>query len=338
MRKGIIGAGNWILDKIKIIDWWPGEGNLCSITQQLDSPGGGPCNVLFDIAAIDPAVPLYAAGRLGDDAEGKVLLDAMKKHNIDSGCITFSKSASTSFTDVMSGNGKRTFFHCRGANAEFSPDDLMQIDVPAKFFYLGYLLLLDSFDKIEESTGKPAACRALAAMRSKGYKTIVDFVSDAPERFRSVVAPTLPEIDILIVNEIEAQACTGITLRNGDGSLNTAGLPDAVDKLLEMGVRETVVIHFPEGAVGKERGGEYICTPSCHIELADIVGSTGAGDAFAAGTIYALHENWELEKAMRFGSASSFFNLKSATATEGAVSREVMLKHLENCEFNPLPR
>ena len=31
MRKGIIGAGNWILDKVKIIDRWPGEGNLCNI-------------------------------------------------------------------------------------------------------------------------------------------------------------------------------------------------------------------------------------------------------------------------------------------------------------------
>ena len=56
MRKGIVGAGNLIVDKIKVIDRWPGEGNLCNIRSTVSSAGGGPCNVLFDIAAADPAV------------------------------------------------------------------------------------------------------------------------------------------------------------------------------------------------------------------------------------------------------------------------------------------
>ena len=336
VRNGIIGAGNWVLDKIKLIDRWPGEGNLCTITGEIHSPGGGPCNVLFDLAAIDPALPLFAAGRLGNDAEGATLLDEMKKRGIDSSGITMSDTASTSFTDVMSGEGKRTFFHCRGANAEFNPADLDRIDFPAKFFYLGYLLLLDSFDRIDPATGKPAAVGALASIRAKGYRTIVDFVSDAPERFRTVVLPALPEIDILIVNEIEAQACCGCVLRDGD-RLNAAGLPAAVDRLFELGVRETVIIHFPEGAAGRTRDGRYFYSPSIHIDAADIAGTTGAGDAFAAGTIYALHQEWAIEDAVRLGSASSYFNLLSPTATAGAVPLAKMTEFLKSCAFNPIP-
>ena len=55
MRKGIVGAGNLIVDKIKVIDRWPGEGNLCNIRSTVSSAGGGPCNVLFDIAAAGQA-------------------------------------------------------------------------------------------------------------------------------------------------------------------------------------------------------------------------------------------------------------------------------------------
>ena len=78
-------------------------------------------------------------------------------------------------------------------------------------------------------------------------------------------------------------------------------------------------------------------TPSCHIAKEDIVGSNGAGDAFAAGVMYALHENWELDHALKLGSAFSNFNLRSVTTTEGAVSLKTMLDFLENCTYNPLP-
>ena len=336
MRKGIVGAGNLIVDKIKVIDRWPGEGNLCNIRSTVSSAGGGPCNILFDIAAADPNIPLYIAGRIGNDGDGDYLLKVIADHGVDSTNVFYSEKSPTSYTDVMSGDGKRTFFHCRGASAELSVEDLVKVDVPAKFFYLAYLLLLDSLDALD-ADGTPAAKRALRELRKKGYKTVVDFVSEAPEKFRRTVLPSLPEIDILIVNELEGACCSNIEARTADGRLRADNLPAIVDSLLEQGVRDAVVIHFPEGAVGKTRGGKYIYTPSCHIEKKDIVGSTGAGDAFAAGVMYALHEGWELERAMKLGSAFSNFNLRSVTTTEGAVPLQTMLDFLKNCTYNPLP-
>ena len=336
MRKGIVGAGNLIVDKIKVIDRWPGEGNLCNIRSTVSSAGGGPCNVLFDIAAADPAVPLYIAGKIGHDSEGEYLLKTIAAHGVDSSNVFYSEKSPTSYTDVMSGDGKRTFFHCRGASSELSVEDLLKIDVPAKFFYLAYLLLLDSLDAID-ANGEPAAKRALQGLRAKGYKTVVDFVSEAPDKFRRTVLPVLPEIDILIVNELEGACCSNIEARTADGRLRADNLPAIVDFLLEQGVRDTVVIHFPEGAVGKNRGGKYIYTPSCFIAKDEIVGSNGAGDAFAAGVMYALHEGWELERAMKLGSAFSNFNLRSVTTTEGAVPLQTMLDFLANCTYTPLP-
>ena len=71
--------------------------------------------------------------------------------------------------------------------------------------------------------------------------------------------------------------------------------------------------------------------------LEEFVGSNGAGDAFCAGVMYGLHEEWPLEDAMRLGSACSNFNLRSATASGGAVTLEKMQSFLQNCKYTPMP-
>ena len=335
MKKGIIGAGNWIQDRVKTIDRWPGEGNLCNIVKEEAAPGGGPANVLFDLNAADPSLPLYAAGRLGNDNEGDYLLEEITKRGINADNIIRTNDR-TSYTDVMSGEGKRTFFHCRGANAQLCYEDLCDIDAPTKYFYLAYLLLLDTLDSFDPEFGTQAV-KLLKHMSEKGYETVVDFVSEAPEKFRAKVIPALPFIDHLIVNEVETACCTGCRLRDDDGKLLWQELPGAVKFLFEKGVRKTAVIHFPEGACAGLPDGTYIYVPSFDIAKADIVGSNGAGDAFCAGVMYGLHENWTLKDCLALGGAFSNFNLRSATASGGAVTLKTMLEFMKNALLSPLP-
>lgn len=336
MRNGIVCAGNWILDCVKTLDRWPGEGNLCNILREERSGGGGPCNVLFDLAAMKTKLPLYAAGRIGCDSEGELLAEQAREYGIDSTFLTLSRTAPTAHTDVMSHGGRRTFFYCPGANAELTCDHLMKIDVPAKFFYLGYLMLLPSLDAPDPGFGT-GANRILHTMRQRGFKTVVDMVSEAPEKFRRTVRGTLPYVDILIINELEAGCCLEQELRLPDGSLNGDALFQAPQKLLDAGVGELAVIHFPEGAVAQKKGEKAVYEPSCAIRREEIAGSNGAGDAFCAGVLYALHENRDLRETLRFAGACSFFNLRSATASGGAVSLETLQTHLRGCEYSEIP-
>ena len=245
MRRGILCAGNWVVDRVKTIDRWPEEGTLCNILAEERSPGGGPCNVLFDLAAMDPELPLYAAGRIGEDAEGEFLLAEIARRGIDDTWMRRSSVRPTSGTDVMSGGGKRTFFHAPGANVEFSAEDLAGAErCPAEFFYLGYLLLLPALDAADPEYGT-AAARLLETMRRAGFRTVVDFVTGDTARFRPAAEAALPRTDILILNELEAAGCTGVPLRAPDGTLLRENLPAALGTLLEFGVRELVAIHFP---------------------------------------------------------------------------------------------
>lgn len=317
-RKGIIGAGNWIVDNIKYIDRWAGEGNLCTITGQEMATGGGPTNVLFDIAAMNCGIPLYAAGRIGKDALGAYLIDEIKKRNINIDNIILTDTA-TSYTDVMSGNGKRSFFCCRGSNSEFDCADVENIDFPAKWFYLGYLLLLDKLDSEDAEYGTRGA-RMLDMMQKKGYKTIVDFVSEAPEKFRKVVKAALPYIDALVINEVEAGNTFELKTFNEDGTANVDEIRKAAIEFMKAGVREYVIIHYRDGAFGIDASGKECIVKSYDVDK--IVGTNGAGDAFCAGVLYALHEEKPLEEMLKYGGASAIFNLRSASASGGAASLE----------------
>jgi len=329
-RKGIISVGNWVVDSVKFIDIYPTKGNLTSIQKVEEGLGGCAHNVLVDIAKMKSGIPLYAGGCIGKDDHGQMCLDAIKENGIDGSNMKVLDDVATSYTDVMSeigGTATRTFFHYRGANAKLDVDQVLASDCPAKIFHLGYLLLLDSLDKADPEYGV-AAARALDGLQKKGYKTSVDVVSEEGDRYRSVILPCLKYTDYLIINEVEAGACLATDLRDANGKVEIERVLEAAQKLLEMGVKELVVIHFPEGGVAAAKDGSVEFVPSKLVPLNEIVSTVGAGDAFCAGSLYAIHEGYSLDHMLRFANASARFNLRSATSTAGAPTLEELNNYL----------
>ena len=41
-RQGVLAAGNWLVDHVKLIDAWPAQDGLVNILGQSSSNGGGP--------------------------------------------------------------------------------------------------------------------------------------------------------------------------------------------------------------------------------------------------------------------------------------------------------
>lgn len=330
-RKGIIAVGNWIVDNVKFIGTYPRKGNLATILSQKEGLGGCAHNVLADLAAMHSGIPLYAGGCIGADRYGRMCLDACDRLGIDCTHLKVLEGTATSYTDVMSetdGDGSRTFFHCRGANAELTVDQVLACKSPARIFHLGYLLLLDALDKEDPEYGV-AAARALDGLQRQGYETSVDVVSEEGDRYRKVVLPCLKYIDYLIINEVEAENCLETPLRR-DGQPDLTAIKAAASALLGLGVGKLVVIHFPEGGVAAARNGEVCYAPSFPVDRGEIVSSVGAGDAFCAGALYAIHEGWSLREMLDFAAASARFNLFSATSTGGAPSLETILSFLNS--------
>lgn len=320
-HSGILAGGNWIIDQVKMIDVYPQPEQLGNIRSQSQGTGGAPYNVLIDLAQSGASFPLMAAGLVGQDSLGERILDDCRQHKIDVRHLTRTPKAPTSYTDVMTeqGHGRRTFFHARGANALWRGEDLDFERARPRIFHLGYLLLLDALDQPDAKYGTRAA-RLLATAQAAGIKTCVDVVSEDSDRFPKIVIPALKHVDYCILNEIEAGKTTGFKIRQVQGELDTVALRHAAGALLQQGVRDLVVIHFPEGAFARTRKGEDFWQPSLELPGDYIAGTAGAGDAFCAGVLLGLHEGWKLQECLLTGVCVAAASLADATCTAGVKS------------------
>ncbi len=319
MKNGIAIAGNLIVDYVKMIDTYPKQGMLCSILDKTQSPGGCAANTLGCIAAMDRDVPLRCFGSIGDDEAGNYIQEFLEKYGICSDGVSVKEGCMTSFTDVMTvkETGARTFFQARGANAVFGLDDLDLEQIgKCRMFHIGYALLLDRFDEEDEEYGTVMA-RALARIQSFGVKTSMDVVSEDGDRFARIVKPSLKYCDYFIANEIEGGNVTGINPRKEDGTLNQEALGEICKKLMTYGVSELIVLHAPEGGAYLTKDGKQGFVSSLKLPEGYIKGSVGAGDAFCAGILYALYQNYPIEEAVVLANAAAAANLSQPDSLSG---------------------
>jgi len=331
MRQGIISMGTWLVDMVKLITRYPLPGNLTTIVKEEIGLGGCSHNVLVNLAKMKTGLPLFAGGCIGDDVNGDTIIREITANNIDTRNINRIKGGVTSYTYVMAplDGSSRTFFHCRGTNAMLNASHFEPVDVPAKIFHLGYLLLLDGLE-VEDPLYKIVAAGVLHKLQKKGYLTSVDVVSEESDRFRHIVLPCLPYINYLIINEVEAGACFGASLRKEDGTIHLDNISHAASFLLDQGVNNVCVIHFPEGGYAMNKKGESFFVASIPMKEDTIVSTVGAGDAFCAGMLYALHEQMPLRDALVFANTSARFNLRHATCTGGAPTLEEIDKFINS--------
>ncbi len=329
-RNGILTAGNFIVDRIKKIDAYPAENMLATIESESRSNGGGPYNVLKDLAAMGVKYPLSAAGRIGADGDGKWIIDDCRKHGIDFSLLLQDDSQTTSYTDVMTAKetGRRTFFHQRGANANFTGEKIDFEANRSKVFHLAYLLLLDGLDNFAEDS-RTYASHLLEKASKSGLIISIDVVSADHPRFRDIVLNSLPHADHLLINEVEA----GRTLEREINPADADEVSQAAVDLLEYGVRQAVVLHTEFGAARAGAGGSLhhqgaVCIPAQSIE-----GANGAGDAFAAGYLHGVHECLSPEKSLELAACAAASCLMDTSPSGGLCGIDECLAMGRTMEF-----
>lgn len=323
MRTGILACGNFIIDHVKIISAWPEQDMLADIRRETSSNGGGPYNILKDLAAMQVGYPLEAAGLVGDDANGQWIRRDCEAAGINTSQLSVTQEAPTSYTDAMTveATGRRTFFHQRGANAALIPARVQPANSQARLFHLAYLMLLDSLDVLR-ADGSTGAAELLAQARAAGLSTSVDIVSTENPQFASIAAAALPHTDHLIINEVEAGKITGIKLNTKP--VDVAAVEQCAKTLLGMGVAKQVIIHFEAGAVVADADGSLHRQGSLQLPAGFIAGATGAGDAFAAGYLHGIHEGWPTAKRLELAVCTAAACLTHPTPSLG-------LRPLEQC-------
>lgn len=317
-KKGIAIAGNIVTDIVKNIECYPEIGTLTNITSLSSAVGGCVPNVGIDLSKIDPHLSVYAYGRVGTDENGRFILSKLAANGVNIDGVVYSKDRPTSFTDVMSiPGGERTFFHVRGANTEFSPEDINVKNLNCDILHIGYILLLDKFDAPDAKYGT-AMARFLSDVQREGVLTSVDMVSDSSGNYGEKVIPALKYCDFFIVNELEICGIFNLCPRKENGEIDRENVCLAMKMAADCGVARKVIVHAKEVCFLLDvKSGEIISVNSLKIPKSEIKGSVGAGDAFCAGCLYSLYNNYTNVKILEFASAAAACNLFAANSIDG---------------------
>lgn len=332
-RQGIAIAGNIIADIVKSLDIYPQIGMLSFVTDITPAVGGCVPNTAIDLAKIDQTIPVYALGKVGSDDNGRYVISQLMKHGIVVDGISCSSSNATSFCDVMSvPAGERTFFHNKGANKEFSPDDIDIASLNCSMLHIGYLLLLDAFDEPHKEYGTVMA-EFLHRVQKAGIRTSIDVVSNSTEDYGEKIIPALKYCDYVILNEVECCKIWKLDAYKPNGELDCDNIKFCMEKMRDCGVADKIVVHSKKRSfMLNVKTDAFTEVASLKLPAESIKGSVGAGDAFCAGCLYGIYNDFADEELLDFASAAAACSLFAVNSTDGMRSKGEILKLLENCE------
>jgi sugar/nucleoside kinase (ribokinase family) len=252
--------------------------------------GGSAANTATWLAVAD--VPTTFVGRVGDDGFGRAQRDALTAAGLDLAVSSDPSRPTGTCIVLVDGTGERTMIPDPGANATLCP-----ADVPVGSFAAGGHLHVSGYALF--GGPREAARHALAAARSAGVTVSVGAASSGPLRtvgaaaFLGWIGTDL----LLFANHGEAAVLAGADAdRPADGPTGAAEL--AI--IFATRVGRAVVTCGADGAVYADADGTLARSTAPQVEVVD---TTGAGDAFAAGVLAALSAGRSIEAALSAGHA-----------------------------------
>jgi sugar/nucleoside kinase (ribokinase family) len=263
---GVIALGVHVVDVlVRPVETIPaGQGGqlVQDIRITAAGPAGGTALTLAKLGA-----QVRSAGAIGTDALGDVLLDLLRRSDVDTSLLVRRQDVQTSASVLpIRPDGSRPAFHVVGANATYSAADAPWGDIAvAAHLHLG----------APEFMGGEQAAEILSFARQHGVSTSADLLApgDQAAAIRDWIAPALPHLDYLLPNDEQVLGLTGA----GD-------LAAGCRALLDEGVGCVAATQGADGVTVVD--GEGVHTrPAFEV---DVVDTTGCGDAFSAGFLRGL--------------------------------------------------
>ena len=276
--------GNVTLDIICYpVDEVPRHDSL-SFDKAIVSPGGCASNTAIGLASL--GVPTGLVAHTGNGDAASLLQDYWERLGVNTRFVQAVPGVTTGISvGLVDSDLSPRFVHTSGANATLTADDLdvqalMETDIE-HLHIAGFFVLPGLLDEV--------IVRKLAALREEEISISLDVVfnerMDDPD-LRAVLWQMMPNLDYFLCNDFEAFRLTGL-----DDPIQAA------QNLKGRGAGNVIVKLGEKGSwLEADSGGEPI--PAPQVEVVD---TTGAGDAFAAGFVAALVRGDDVASACRAG-------------------------------------
>ncbi len=293
----------------------PGQ-NISLLDEIRVTVAGTAGGTAVDLAKLGAEV--VSIGATGDDEIGNVVRGILRRYGVDPSGMVEKAGVQTSATMLpIRPNGERPALHVMGANALFSSADV-DFDSLASFdvVHVGGTFLMPTFDGAQ-------AASVLQAARAAGAITTMDVLGVSRPGLDETLRPSLPHLDYFMPNIEEAQMVTGLVDRAEIGQY-----------FLDQGVGTVILKMGAEGSSIHRRGMAEVLVPAFRV---DVVDTTGCGDAYDAGLIWALASGWDLLEAARLASACGSLVATGLGSDAGIKDLESTIAFMNSAETLPTP-
>lgn len=289
----IVVVGSLNMDVVVRVKEYPKPGETILGSDYETTPGGKGANQA--VAAARMGAEVRMIGKVGRDDYGRQLVDALAADGVATDRVVASDAPTgAAFISVLD-SGENTIIVSSGANFRLEPDDLSASD------FEGCKVLL-----LQLEVPLPTMRRAAELATAAGAYVILNA---APAM--SLTKDDLANVDLLVVNELEAHALCGVLPNSEEEAFR------AMDLLRALGADSVLLTMGARGAVWL-RDGQRGSTAAYAIEPVD---TTGAGDSFIGALGAALADGLDWEVALSRASATG-----ALTATREGAQRSMPRK------------
>jgi len=280
MMNKVTVLGSLNVDTILKIARLPKPGETMQMESKQNAGGGKGANQA--IAAARCKAQTSFIGKVGNDANGAMMLELLKEAEIDTDAITYSELGTGQAFILLQTSGENSILVYGGANQDVQLDDVKR--ATAKIQASDFLIT-------QFETPLAGGQLAFEIAKQAGVKTILN-----PAPAKEVSQQMLALTDLITPNETEAQALTGIEVKD------EKSCRQAATKLQELGVKNVIITLGSKGAF-YQTTTDYGFVPAFKVKAVD---TTAAGDTFLGSLSSQLKPDFtNIEAAIRFANRAS---------------------------------
>lgn len=320
-RLEVIGVGAMNIDHLYQVERVVTDGETSVHNHVVRLPGGSAANTIYGLAKL--GIKAGFVGAVGDDAEGQILLGDFGMVGVDTSRIRVKRGVETGSVLCLTGkDSRRALYAAPGANNLLSCED-----IALDYVNQAQLIHISSFIGDSQFELQKRLLTSLSPSVKVSFAPGALYIA----RGMSALEPLLSRAEFLFINLGEIEELTGERLEQGAG------------KCLERGCR--VVVVTLGGGMLKD-GKQYCCciaTKECDywiesetVSTEEIVDTTGAGDAFAAGFLYGLLTGKALDECGYLGDIVAAFSIRQLGARRGLPSPAELAREYQARRHHPL--
>ena len=294
----VVGFGLNSVDHLITVPRYPAFNTKTAMTEHRQCAGGQVSSAM--VGAQRLGLKARYLGKVGNDYEGKIMIDSLRDEGVDFSGVIIAPGARTQSGVIIIEqlSGERTIMNYYDPGTKVAPDELR-----FELISSARILHLDGYDT-----------KAATYAAKWAHEAQMPVTMDLDTVYKDL-DELLPHVDCLITSQSLAGELSGVYDER-------EGLKRLHDRY------GCFFVAMTQGARGSLAyvGGEYIATPGFRPPVCK--DTTGAGDAFRAGFIYGLAKGLSIEETLRCANGVAALSCRELGARAGLPKEDELQKFL----------